>query len=96
MIKTRKVKIYIVNIEEYKPMYINVKEYETGIFNCYFLDPDVINEFKVEGFKVRYNEGLENYIHQGKLNEKLVSKIWNKIVEKKDNPDIEFKVKKND
>lgn len=93
MTNTRKIKIYIVNPIGFKTMSINVKEYETGVFHCYFLDPNVINEFKAEGFKVSYLNGNENYIFNGNLNIDIVSNIWSRIIEKKDTPDIEFIVK---
>jgi hypothetical protein len=93
MISKRKVKIYIVKPIGFKTMSINVKEFETGYFNCYFLDSNVINEFKTEGFKLSYYEGVANFIFNGNLNVDIVSAIWQSIEEKIDYPDIEFMVK---
>ncbi len=93
MISERKVKIYIVKPIGFKTMVINVKESETGDFNCYFLDPDVINEFKTDGFKLNYSDGVVQFIFNGNLNVDIVSTIWNSIEEKIDKPDIEFNVK---
>lgn len=94
MITERKVKIYIVKPIGFKTMAINVKEFESGYLNCYFLDSNVINEFKTEGFKLSYNDGEVKFIFNGNLNVNIVSTIWNSIEEKIDNPDIEFNVEK--
>ena len=93
MTNLREIKIYNVTLNGYKPTTIQVRKMQTEAFICYFLDPIVISEFKTIGFKVCYINGIENFSLTGNLNLNYAENIWEKFIEKKDKPDIDFAIK---
>lgn len=90
MEKKRIVKIYRIDPIGFKSTSIQVKEIESGVFTCRFLDVNVINEFKSTGFKVSYKSNIENFMLSGMLHLEYAINVWNEYLKKSDNPDIQF------
>jgi hypothetical protein len=92
MMKKRIIKIYNINPIGYKPTSIQVKEIESGIFACRFLDVNVINEFNSTGFKVSYKSNAESFLLNGMLPLEYTVNVWKEYLKKNNNPDIEFSI----
>ena len=90
MKKAVQVKIYNVNPTGFKPTSIQVREVESKVFYCRFLDTLPINEFKAMGFTVAYSNDLENILLQGQLTMDYATSIWAEYLKNQDTPDIEF------
>lgn len=92
MTNLRIIKIYNIKPHFFKATCIQVKEINTGIFICRFLDPIVINEFKTIGFKVNYLNSNEHFTLSGELSLEYATSIWKAYLEIKDNPYIKLEL----
>jgi len=102
-------KFYTIEPEGFKKMDIEVKITDNG-YHCVFKNLDFINHYNVNDFYVIIENGLDkfdydtnfnksiNYNNQSNLkeilNDEIVSKIWNCIKVKIDNPDYVIEIKK--
>lgn len=105
----KKKNFYIIEPEGFKKMDIEVIITDNG-YHCVFENLDFINHYSVKGFYVKTENGYDkfqyaiylnkriNELNQSNskeiLNDDIVSKIWNCIKEKIDNPDYVIEIKK--
>lgn len=75
------VKSHPVQLKDSSTTHVQVTNNDYKLYECYFEEEKIRNEFHADGFSVKYIDGWPNYLipNGANLTEEVVQEIWQQI-----------------